>query len=105
MFHEALSKSRRELRAKGISEDRWPAQLRTPSASTARTPDSQAESAFDRAAEEVTYEIRDLDITLRTYVALTLQRGDPNVTSEADFFNSSANCVKGGQLKRQLDWL
>lgn len=66
LYHEALSKTRSELRAKGIDEDRWPPHVRTPAALRANTPDSNAESAADRAAEEVSYEIRNLNISLRT---------------------------------------
>lgn len=79
LYHEALSKTRRQLRAKGVDVKTWPEALRPPALSSALTSPSNVgvgdddgmpiqDQAMDIAAQEVTYEIRGLDISLRTFL-------------------------------------
>lgn len=62
---EAMDKARRDLRAKGVPQSRWPVELKTLARDTTETDDADA-SAFARAADTVTSEIEGLDISLRT---------------------------------------
>ena len=75
LYHEALTKTVRELTAQGVDKSEWPERIRRQASTLpARGGGDQQwdleESAADRAAEEVSFEIRDLDISLRTSVAL-----------------------------------
>lgn len=62
LYHEALEQAQRELKTKGISESRWPDELKF---GNGEVP-VEADNAQERASQDVDYEIRDLDITLRT---------------------------------------
>lgn len=82
---EAMDKACKELRKKGVPEDKWPVDLQkfANAANTAKTrketspddagkgydiDDADGVSAFDIASQVVTNEIQDLDISLRTFL-------------------------------------
>lgn len=74
LYHEATSSARARLRKMGVAEATWPKQLQVSSVAR-KVADTQAmaggseedeELAAQMAAEEVSYEIRELDISLRT---------------------------------------
>ena len=62
LYHEALEQAQRDLRTKEIPESRWPIELKSGGGEAP----TQGDNVYERASQDVDYEIRDLDITLRT---------------------------------------